>query len=169
MICQWIQKAVKNNNGFTLVEVLITMGIFTILVATASINLLKPIQSNNTGTSISEIVSNVKSQQSRSMRGDLDTSAFPDSFGVRFEQTQYIIFKGDLYSPLNPDNVAKDLPPTLAFQNINLPNQSIIFSRVSGEVVDYNAATNSVDIVSEDGNNYRITVNKIGALDVTQL
>jgi len=101
------------------------------------------------------------------MLGSLEGLAQPTTFGVYFEQDKYVLFRGAVYNPVDSFNLETPLKPNLSFSQINLPNQNVIFSRLSGEVQGFISTQNSFTLLEKNTSETRVfTINRFGAINV---
>ncbi|EKD64583.1 MAG: hypothetical protein ACD_50C00342G0003 [uncultured bacterium] len=153
--------------GFTLPELLLVMGILTILFGFITINLLNFRQKSVLNTTVDTVVSDLKSQQNKAMVGDTQGSGTISDYGVYFESDRYILFRGSSYNPLEPSNFSIDLDPSHTFSDIDVPSSSIIFEKGSGQMTGWTAATDTVTLTdSTNGNQKIIQINIYGAITI---
>lgn len=151
--------------GFTLIEVIVVMTLFALLSTFATINLLRPQTKISLDTTVSTLVADIKQQQLKSMVGESGSAALATTFGLYFEPTRYILFPGSSYNPVNPDNFVVDLDNNMVLSNILFPSQTIVFSRMSGEVVGFSPGSNSVVARNNNsGEQKTVTINRYGAI-----
>lgn len=146
------------SKGFTIIELLLVMGIFALIISFISINLIKPQVSATLNSSTNTITSDIKEQQIRAMVGDSEASGNSQTYGVHFESDSYILFRGT-YSPTETSNFTVNLNPGLSF---SATPQEIIFLKRSGE-------TNPAAIIlthSQSGEQRTLSVNKVGAITI---
>lgn len=152
----------KSMRGFTLPELVVTMGIMGILLSFVTINLTTSERRAANTSAIGVLISDLREQQTKAMIGETEGGSTNDAYGIYFSQNEYVLFQGTAYDPNDPSNRTIPLEPTIQIQN---PNYSIIFSKVSGEVAGYNAGANTI-IVSDVTNNRQKTLqfNKYGVI-----
>jgi prepilin-type N-terminal cleavage/methylation domain-containing protein len=124
--------------GFTIQELLVVMAIMSILVGIVVMNLVTIQNRTNLNAAITTLTGEIKQQQLKAMTGDTEGRSAPDLYGIHFETNAYTFFHGTTYSSSNPDNYRISLANNMQFSSIQLPNQSLIFSRVSGDFYNYN-------------------------------
>ena len=150
--------------GFTLTEMMVTLGIFSILVGIVVINVIHLPQQVSLGTEVTTLVADAKSQQLRSMLGDEGGTTTPQTFGVFFQSNSYTLFAVP-YNANDPNNYTVTLSSDLTITNITLPSSQIIFNRVSGEVQNYAANTSSLVVKNVTNNEqHTITFNRYGVV-----
>jgi hypothetical protein len=152
--------------GFTIVEVMLTLGIITTLTTLSLIALVRPQTSGSISTTNTKIVADIKNQQLKAMTGATDGDSQSHSFGIYFENNRYILFRGLNYSPSDTNNFVVNLDSDLIFSSVNLPSNSIVFAKRSGEVVNFNQATSSFVLSSSlDSQQISIRINGYGAIN----
>src|SRR3990167_7972220 len=114
-------------NGFTLIEILLVMAIIAIITSYATINLLRPQISASLESTTTQISSDIKGQQLKSMAGDSEGAGTSQIYGVRFEADRYILFRGAYPSP---SDFTVNLEPSVLI--VNSP-QEFSFAKRSGE------------------------------------
>jgi prepilin-type N-terminal cleavage/methylation domain-containing protein len=121
----------QNNYGFTIVELIITMGIFAIITSFVTINLLSAQHSATINTTTTTLIADLKQQQTKAMVGDTEGRSSTDQYGIHFDTDKYVLFHGT-YNEGDSTNFEVKLEGSLSFTNITgLGN--IIFSKGSGE------------------------------------
>jgi len=154
----------KFNSGFTLVELLVIMGISAILFLLISMNF----SDARTGTSLTTtgdtLLSDLKSQQTKAMVGDTEGRGIPDTYGVYIKPTSYVLFHGESYVPASTDNFEIKAADGVTLST-TFPSGTIIFATNSGDLVNFNAAQNQ--IIVKDAYTTRqkvIQFNKLGTV-----
>lgn len=153
------------DNGFTLIELCVILGIIAILASFASFNLFHAINSSTLDSSTSLLVSDIKNQQIKMMGGNVISSPTTIPFGIHFLSSQYILFHSSTYSNGDPNNLAVNLENGVQFSSVNLPSSELIFASSSGEIQNFNPAQNSITITNVNtGAQKVITLNKYGVI-----
>jgi len=130
--------------GFTLPELIIVMGILAILFGFVSQSLISSQHRISVTSSVSQLVADIKLQQSKTMWGDTEGRAAADSYGIYLASDQYILFHGSTYPSGNSDDVTVSLD-----NNITVgPQQAFIFAQGSGEIMNYDANADTITISS---------------------
>lgn len=147
--------------GFTIIEVIVTMGIIAVLLALSSINLLGAKNKVSLNSSVNVFVTDVAQQQLKAMVGDTEgRGGNPDNYGVYFDPdgTKYWLIHGAGYG--NPDDFAVSLGDNIVFSPIPVP-ATIIFNKGSGET----GSTSSITIKNTITNEKRIvSLNQYGII-----
>jgi len=133
----------SSRSGLTLVELLITMGIFAIIFSFATINLLKPQRKASVDAAASTLVSDIKQQQAKAMASDSGSAGDLQNHGIYFENNRYILFQGSSYQAANPLNFSVDLSPNTIILN-NLPSSQIVFSKNNGLWPNFSDSTKTI-------------------------
>lgn len=146
----------KNTKGFTLIELMLVMGLFVALVAIVYINASRPQISSSLNTIVSVLISDIRHQQLKSITGDSATT-----HGIYFETDKYTLFKGASYNPADPDNFAVTLTSGLEFSNIGFPSNTLLFEK-DGSYSGYAGSDVSVTVYHSAGDEKVVTINKYG-------
>lgn len=155
----------RHHPGFTLIEIILIMTIFTILTTLASINLIKPQSSSKIDTTAATLIADIKEQQIKSISGDTEGASFPTQFGIYLEPSSYTLFQGTTYLVSDPNNFEVDLETGILISN-NLPSSQLSFSINSGEWENFSSSQNSITIQDSTSNQKIITINRYGAFEV---
>lgn len=122
----------SKNAGFTFVELLISMAIVAVIMSFAAMSLSNLIPKAQLRTAVSQLMVDVQNQQYLAMIGQTD----PDqgqAKGVYFQDQSYTVFNGTSYEVDNPSNFQVSIPETAIIRNVTLPDDTLIFSPLSGE------------------------------------
>jgi len=138
--------------GITLFEVIITIAIFTLLIAFLSPSTLDFYQEREFDVHFKSIVQSLRRAQLQSMAGEKESS-----FGFYFGTNYYILFKGNSYA--RRDVVFDELfelPADFLISGIS----EIVFSKIKGLPSD------TGDIVLTSGNRSgTISINEMGMIN----
>ncbi|MBI2040456.1 hypothetical protein HYT18_05305 [Candidatus Microgenomates bacterium] len=141
--------------GLTLVELLIVIGIATILLGLTTINLVRVQQNTSLGAVSDILIADLKSQQMKAMSG----ANGGGSFGIHFTSSNsYTLFKGSNYVPPGDFTVTLEDPISVS---TTYPGNEIVFSKTSGEVDGEHTITITN---SAGGEQQTLTVNKLGVV-----
>lgn len=149
--------------GFTFIELLISMAIVAVIMSFAAVSLNNLVPKAQLATSLSQMVVDIQNQQYHVMTGEVDETVGLTK-GVQFAENSYTLFNGDTFQANHPSNYTVELPPTVKIRNVTLPNNTIIFSPLSGdcqncpngeevgfEVGDENSSARAIMVVNEFG------------------
>ncbi len=157
----------REQKGYTYLEVILVMAVMTILLGFITINLLNAHKSTSQSTSITAIASDLRNQQFNAMVGSTEGRTTSDSYGLYITPTSYVLFHGTAYSPSDTSNLTVNIQN--GFQlTTTLSNSLIIFSHGSGEVKNYNANNNTITLTDTTNNTQKtLRINQYGV--VTQV
>ncbi len=149
----------KLEKGFTLVELIMVVGLVMILLSFGWINLTSLPSKASLQTDLTTLINDIKSQQMLSMTGDTAGGEVSD-YGIYFENASYTLFKGGTYDPNDPNNFKIILSnDNLSFTGVSFPGNIILFKKGSGETVPGELSIS--DALS--GNTRVVKLNKYGA------
>jgi len=131
--------------GFTMVELLLVMGIFAILIALSSVNYFSTINQNTVGNTENVLIADLRSAQNKAMSGTSVSGVSQPSWGVKFLGNSYVIFPGTTYSAGNTNNYVVTLPDRVVLST-TFPSSQVQFSRISGEIMSYSSATDTITL-----------------------
>ncbi len=145
-----------HNTGFTLVEVILVIGILTMLGGFGLFISMDFYRGYSLRASRNTLVSTLHRARSQSL-SNIDQSPH----GVRIEKTQYTIFEGPTYASRSAalDEVIGAEPTVTISASSTLPID-IIFAQLDGSV----AASNTV-AVGNGVKTYTISINNEGTID----
>lgn len=153
----------KTPNGYTLVEIMVVMGVFVVLLGLISVNFIRPQQVANVESVTLGLFADLRTQQNRAMVGDATNTSSSQSYGIRIDGSTYTLFQGSTYNSTAASNVVIKLTPVTASNT--LPNNQIIFSRVSGEVASFMNGQNTITLNS-NGEQKVLTINRYGVVSI---
>jgi prepilin-type N-terminal cleavage/methylation domain-containing protein len=143
--------------GFTLVELLVSMGILALIFGLSSVNISQLPSNTVQSTNLDTLKSDIRSQQTLSMSND-------SSYGVHFESNSYTLFKGDSYTQGLNANTVISLDSGIVFTNTTFSNSVVVFSPGTGDVSNYLAGSDGFTIKSSGTNQATVVkINKYGA------
>lgn len=155
----------QTNKGFTLIELVIVLSIFTLLTGLVTVNLSNIYTSSSLEAVSDVLINDLKSQQMKAMWGDTEGRISPDAYGVYFESNKYTLFHGFSYSSSDPYNFPVNLEGSLHFNTILFPASSLIFSPLSGEASGYVNGQNTVTLQDNStGKQKTIEINRLGII-----
>lgn len=159
----------QNLRGFTLIELLVSIGIIMILLAFSSLSLLRVQYQASANTTLSTLINDLRSQQTKAMTGDTEGRGTSANYGVYFEADRYTLYHGDTFIPGDAGNFVIMLSPQVRFSNITLPGSLISFTKASGEVVDYVSGSDNVSLDNLlDNSSKTLHFNWLGVVETVQ-
>ena len=140
----------NDQNGFTLIELIVSMGILGVLFALTSLTITRLPSANAQTNSLDLLISDLRSEQTKAMTGYGGLG-----YGISFSDTSYTLLS---------DNFLVSLDPNLEFTNDQFPLEKIQFSTGSGEFVNYLSGQDNIGIKNKlTGEVKTVRINKYGA------
>ncbi len=153
----------RKSAGFTLIEMLVVVGIFLVSFSIAALTIYQPQGKASLSTTVVSLVSDLQHQQLKSMLGESEGSATAQTFGIHFESTTYTLFRGATYSASDSNNFVVNLGQNLVLTNITFPSSQVVFNRRSGEVSGFSSGQASVTIQNTVSNEQQtVMLNRYG-------
>lgn len=163
--CQLLTVNCQLSRGFTLIELMVVMGIFALMLGFASINLLRPQTQASLDTTVKTLVSDIRVQQIKAMAGDTQDTGSALDHGIYLESNRYTLFRG-AYNPTEPSNFIINLETGLQLTT-TLPSSQIVFSKRSGEISGFVAGQNTITLQNTQSAEQKIiTINRYGAVTI---
>lgn len=154
----------KLQKGFTLIETLIVLGITAVLFTVITFNLAKAQRSSVLNSTVTTLISDIKSQQLKAMTGGTEGRSESDNYGLYFQQNSYTLFHGASFISGSNTNFVINTDSTISI-SATFSNNSLIFSRMSGEVSNFISGQNTIKLTnSSDGSSKIITINRYGVV-----
>ena len=141
------------NNGFTLIEIIIAISIMVFLFSASISYYFATNESTKLSTSAQDIISSIKLAKNRTV-----ASLASSSYGLHFENNQYVMFRGVSYSASDPNNIFYAVPTGIEIANIALEGggSDVVFDRITGKVV--NNGSINVRVISDTSKSKTITI-----------
>ncbi len=151
-------------SGFTLIELILVMGIVAVLYGISSVSLSRLIPRVAVRSTAETLRSELRLLQARAMQGDVGIVAGPSAFGVFFAADRYTFFEGSSYVPGAQGNVETIMEEAVSIST-ELPSNILVFQHGSGEVVGFMSGQDTITISNvESGESAGFTVNQYGVL-----
>lgn len=122
----------KNEFGFTFVEVVIVMGIMVVLLMIGSVNFLPIKQTASLSTTAQSLITDIKEQQLKAMGGESAQGIYFD-----IDQKKYVVFGGLTYDPANVSNFDIKFGDQIIVSEIDFSGRQLLFSAASGELNNF--------------------------------
>lgn len=156
----------NSRQSFTLIELVIIMAIIALLSGLATVSLLNIYKTNSLTANLDVLLVDIRSQQLKAMMEDTDGAPASIPYGIYFEPSRYILFRGSSYLPGDPFNFSVLLNTDLNFVNINLPASSLIFTPLAGELSAFVNGLDTVTLKDTQGSEEKtIKVNRFGVIN----
>ena len=150
--------------GFTIVEMTVVLGMMTILLGYAVINLTSVQHTTYVASTVDTFISDLKQQQLKAMVGDTEGRGTNDYYGIHFQTNSYDMFHGSTYTSL-PSNFNIPLTTNIQFSNVAFAQSQIVFNKGDGSIVGFSAGSNTVTIRNTvTGEQKTITLNRYGVI-----
>lgn len=149
--------------GFTLAEIIVVGGIVAMIFGLTISSNLRAQQSTSLQSSSMLLVSDIKQQQINSMTGFTLGEDTTSTYGVYFEEDGYTLFKGTAYDTSDSKNFVVKLPENIKLSEIKFLNSTLLFSKGSGEVVNFSDSLNEISLMGLN-KTVTISINKLGVL-----
>lgn len=138
----------RSANGFTLIEVIVVLGVLVTLMAFATVNVLQLQRHTHIQTTVTTLVADIYEQRQRSMTGDTQGRSSADMYGVYFQTGDYVLFHGSSYSAVDPDNVTIPIESPIQMSGTTFPGATLIFAAGSGEIVGFSPTGNTISLTN---------------------
>lgn len=169
-----MQSQVKNQSGFTIIEILVVVSLLTIVLTLTTTSLFTPLGRARTENLSVDIISLLRQAQSYAINSETLGSASATSFGVHFTNSTYSLFQGNIYNPTDPNNLVVDIPAGLMVsQNLpcsGLPNDcnNIVFNQRSGEIANFDPGKNSICVSNNSNSSTLVSFNYLGVMNAQE-
>ena len=123
--------AFDHQRGFTLLELLVVIGIIGVLFGMATISLLQTQHRASVSSAVDQLISDLHTQQTKAMIGTKDTTGNANSYGVHISASSYVLFQGTT----DPQDATDfTVSPESIVLSTTAPSSSIDFAHGSGEI-----------------------------------
>ena len=150
--------------GFTLIEVMISVAIIAVLLALSSVNFGQSQSAVNVATATDRLLADIKSQQSLAMAGEMGSAMSAQPHGIFIQSNQYTLYAAPTFSSGDSNNFALSAPSSITFSS-TLPGSTLLFDTGSGSVHGFVNGSNTIT-VSGVGGARTITIDRFGATTV---
>ena len=147
--------------GFTLLEILI---VISILLITISI-VVGPFSSFRNRSVLNAEVENISTLLNEARSKTL-TSLADSEYGVHFETSRIVFFKGNLFTEPDADNQEIIFNPVVSISNISLngAGADVIFNRLTGKTDEDGTIT--IELASDSTTNNVVHIYTTGAIEI---
>lgn len=152
-----------NQKGFTLLELLVTMGVFFLIIGLTTMNLAHAQRSSSVQSSTEQFISDVRNQQIKSMSGSGTATFTSSNYGIHVDGNKYTLF----HEPYSTDTTKF----IVNLDSINIiksgfTGKDIIFLQPSGELEFFDLVNeNKITIQNANGTEKQtLKFNKYGVI-----
>lgn len=144
---------------------MITTVTMAILFGVVTFNLLRAQNLSSKQSNLDKLVSDIRAQQTKAMTGSTEGRTTADNYGIYFMSDRYVLFHGSSYSSSDTTNYNVSLPSDVQIQSTTLPDNTLLFSTLSGEMIGYSQSANSIILkLVNAGDQSVITLNRYGVI-----
>lgn len=164
-------KYLSTEEGFSLIEILLVVSLFIVVLTISSTNLFNPLGVEKVNNLSTDITSLLKDAQAKAMASETSGQGTTSEFGIHFTSSSYTLFKGSIFNPADTNNFTANVASGLSIApNLPCPSSpndcsNIVFSRLSGEVLNFNQTQNSLCLADNLGNKILLTTNYLGVVN----
>ena len=153
---------IKNkNSGFSLVEIIVAMAIGAVLVAGIVVSFSSFRNSKTVDITADQVLSVINEARVKTVSSE-DYSRF----GVHFETSRVVLFKGDVFTEPNSSNTETPVSPLVEISNISLNGggANLVFQKLTGKTGNYGSLRVRL---KSDNNKYKtISVKSTGIANI---
>ena len=156
---------IKNaKEAFTFVELIVVIGILSVLAGVAVINLYTVQEKASVNATIDTIIADLKDQQMKAMVGDTEGQSAASAYGIHFKSDRYILFRGYPYQPSDTTATTVNVEKA-SIVSTSFPGAQIVFASGSGEVIGVGSNTNTIVIRDKNNSGQKtISINSFGTV-----
>lgn len=152
--------------AFTIVDLLLVMGLVTLLFSFSLLNNLRIINKPTLDAAVQKLAADIKATQNQAMVGDSGSASATTTWGMYFEASRYTIFRGTTYVLGDSSNFVVELGPNISLAT-TFGGNSLVFTRRSGEVENFVSGANTITLNNTaSGQSKTVTVNRYGAMTI---
>lgn len=160
-----LKNNINRQKGLTFIELVIVLSVLLTLLGIASINLLYAQSSASLSTSVDTLISDIRNQQLKAISGGTEGRADSDSYGIFFDSSGYTLFHGTSFNPSEPTNFRVNFSNQIQISNISFPTSILIFSKGSGEILNFVNGSNTLTVKNTGSNRQKsIELNQLGVI-----
>lgn len=157
-------RAVASKSGFTLIEVLLVMGLIAIIAGLSTMSLIQPQKTVSLAGTVATVVADLKSQQIKAMGGDKVSAATAQAHGIYVQTDRYTLFKGASYSVADTDNFVVTMDDGTTLSTTNMVSSQMTFTKGTGAVTGF-SSTPTITVTAA-GDSKVISVNRHGVVSI---
>ncbi len=151
-------------SGFTLIEMMVVLGVLGTLIAFSSVNLVGYQGKNLLQTTLSTVVGDIQNQRLKSLNGDTQGQVTTNSYGVYIQSSSYTLFRGTTYVAGASGNIVIPVAAPMTLST-TFPSSQFVYSKGTGEIASFNSAQNTITVRNSTTNEQIvITFNRYGTI-----
>ncbi len=160
-----------SENGFSLIEVVVVIAVFVIILTLSVPNLFSPLSIEKVNSLGNDIKANLTDAQTKAMNSETLGHWQTSEFGVHFTASSYTVFLGTVFNPNDTNNFSVTAPSGLTIiPNLPCPTSpndcnNIVFSKLTGEVQNFDQTKNSLCLSDSLNNRVLLTTNILGVIN----
>ena len=160
--CQTGGFSIFDPKGFTLIELLVVSAIIVILMVIALASYRTFGHQTDVETSAQRILSTLQLARNQTVASEEETV-----YGVHFEPSKYVLFKGATYDPISADNKEYTLDRVgLSVISLDGGGREVVFDRVRGTTPQNGYIT--VQLINEPTRTKTIIINPLGQVSLEE-
>lgn len=142
--------------GFTFIELLIVLGIMSIIALVALPFFSNSISRNDLQTSAWQLANDLRRARSAAMAAQSNSA-----WSVHLQSDRHVLFVGTTYNASDPNNLITLLPATITLSAITLNGggSDVRFSKIKGQTTDFGTIT---ILDNNSGQSLVVSVNAAG-------
>lgn len=160
-----------SENGFSLIEIVVVIAILAIILSFSVPNLFSPLSIEKVNSMANDITANLKDAQTKAMNSETLGTGANSEFGVHFTTNSYTVFIGTVFNPADTNSFSVATPTGLSIiPNLPCPSgpnncNNIVFSKLAGEVQNFDQIKNSLCLTDSLNNRILLTTNFLGVIN----
>lgn len=152
------------SDGFSYIEVVVVLGITSILLTLGSVVLFRSRQHSARTLAVDVLLTDLKGQQTNAMAGLTEGAGARDRYGIKLLPDSYVLFRGSVYNAQDPYNRIISSDEDITYTS-TFPDSAIVFEKGSGEIVSFSPGADSIMVISNSaGGQKTIRLNKYGVV-----
>lgn len=160
-----VSRVSRGSRGISLIELVIVMSFFAILTSIITVNVFTTGGKSNVSDAANLLVTDLRSQQIKAMVSEVPTGSTPDSHGVYFERTRYVLFRGSTYAFSNPSNFTVSQDENTEVSSITFSGSQVVFAKGSGEITNFTDGADTIRLRNTvSGQEKTIRLNRHGVV-----
>ncbi len=122
------------NKGLTFIEIIIAIAIILIIIVFSLISLNTFKENQSLKNAVNEAISLINQARSKTL-----SSQDFSQYGIHFELSRAVLFKGTTFSEIDASNIVFILPDSVEISDINLNGGGVnlVFQKLTGKTDEY--------------------------------